>query len=116
MRRRTAAQSVAINIRLLKRENETCRGRMCVLLPIHVSDRRLRNTNAAADMNRLALGSHGADFVVQCSAARFPLNALRYRPARSANVPRCSLSMIRQLVRLSIRIPGVRVLDMVASE
>src|SRR5205085_12502251 len=51
--------------RLRKRENETCRGRMCVLLPVHVSDRRLRNTNAAADMNRLALGSHGVHFGVQ---------------------------------------------------
>src|SRR5207248_10097051 len=67
MRRRTAAQTAAINIRLRKRENETCRGRMCVLLPVHVSDRRLRNTNAAADMYRLALGPHGAHFVVQCT-------------------------------------------------
>src|SRR5439155_24304421 len=52
---------------LWQREKQACRGRMCVLLPVHVGDGRLRNTDAATDMNRLALGSHGAHFVVQCT-------------------------------------------------
>jgi hypothetical protein len=48
-----------------ERENETGRGRMGVALPVDVGDHGLRDSDAAADMNRLALGPHGAHFVVQ---------------------------------------------------
>src|SRR5436309_3830357 len=65
MRRRTAAQTAAINIRLRKRENETCRGRMRVPFPVDVGDDGLRDAYAAADMNRLALGPHGTHFVAR---------------------------------------------------
>src|ERR1700694_3001645 len=51
-----ASNAGGLEIFLGKRENETRRGYMCILLPVHVSDGRLRNTDAAADINRLALG------------------------------------------------------------
>jgi len=59
-RRRSAAQTTAISIRLRERENGTRRGRLCVALPVDVGDDGLRDSYAAADMNCLALGPHGA--------------------------------------------------------
>src|SRR5438552_18553164 len=62
MRRRTAAQTAAINIRLRKRENETCRGRIRAPSPLDLGDDGLRDAYAAADTNRRALGPHGTHF------------------------------------------------------
>jgi hypothetical protein len=44
-------------------ENETRRGRMRVPFPIDTGDEGLCYSYAAADMNRRALGPHGARFV-----------------------------------------------------
>jgi hypothetical protein len=62
---RTAAPTAAINSRLREREDEAGRGRMRVPLAVDVGDEGLRDAYATADMNRLALGPHGAHLVVQ---------------------------------------------------